>query len=326
MPTCPSTTSSWTFPERQRRGWNRRIDETPLGDAMRADAGRTRYVADSCDRRGRLSRLRGPWCSRSWRPGRQPTADPDGRHSRPTGHPAGPGARAAPVTPQQRAELQRILERTPPSWRPRPPCVKAVAKLIGPTVVHIKAEGATPGSLPYGRGRHNEEAGSGVIIQWKGKYLRADQSARGPRAPRRRESTSTWPTAGGCIPGRCWDDADTDVAVLAVEGPDLVGRPAGQQRPHGDRRFRAGRGQSLRPEPFGHLRHHQRQGPPRPAAAATPRSASRTSSRPTRPSIPATAAARCATSAARSSASTRPSPATPAAARGSASPSPSTCS
>ena len=72
--------------------------------------------------------------------------------------------------PEQRAELQRELERHAQVLEAQSTVVKIVAKLVGPAVVHIEADVPPDASPHYGRGRHVEEAGSGVIIELKGKY------------------------------------------------------------------------------------------------------------------------------------------------------------
>ncbi len=129
------------------------------------------------------------------------------------------------VTPQQRAELQRILEKNAPVLEAQSAVLKAVAKLIGPTVVHVEAEGTTL-SLPYSHGIHSEESGSGVIIQWKGKYYVLTN----------RHVVHVAPPEGIIVsladgrqlhPRQMWDDPDTEVAVLAIEAPGLVAAPLG---------------------------------------------------------------------------------------------------
>ena len=126
---------------------------------------------------------------------------------------------------QERAAWQRTLEQNAPVLEAQGAVVKAVAKLIGPTVVHIEADNATPGSLQYGHG-HNEEAGSGVIIQWKEKYyVLTNRHVVHASTP---EGIDLNLADGRRLhPRQMWDDADTDVAVLAVEGSGLVGATLG---------------------------------------------------------------------------------------------------
>jgi serine protease Do len=134
--------------------------------------------------------------------------------------------RSGTLTAQQRAELQRTLEKNAAVLEAQAAVVKAVAKLIGPAVVHIEADAVAQGSVQYSHGRHSEEVGSGVIIQWKGKnYVLTS----------RHVVTSAQPDgirinlADGrrLHPQRVWEDADSDVAVMSVEAPDLVAAPVG---------------------------------------------------------------------------------------------------
>ena len=133
-----------------------------------------------------------------------------------------PGA----VQAEQRAELQRNLARHAQVLESQSAVVKIVAKLVGPAVVHIEADIPPEASPQYGRGRHVEEAGSGVIIELKDKYyvltnrhvIRNAQPAAikinladGRRLP----------------PTKVWGDADTDVAVMAITGTDLVAASMG---------------------------------------------------------------------------------------------------
>src|SRR5208337_3995549 len=70
-----------------------------------------------------------------------------------------------PVTsPEARARLQRILEQNAPVLEAQATVLKTVAKLIGPTVVHIEAD-VPQRTLEHNLDRHVEEAGSGVIIE-----------------------------------------------------------------------------------------------------------------------------------------------------------------
>jgi serine protease Do len=134
-------------------------------------------------------------------------------------------APAPAATDPQRAAWQRTLEQNAPVLEAQAAVVKAVAKLVGPTVVHIEADNATPGSLQYGHG-HNEEAGSGVIIQWKGKfYVLTNRHVVHAAVPAGIDVN----LADGrrLHPRQMWDDADTDVAVLAIEGSGLVAATLG---------------------------------------------------------------------------------------------------
>ncbi len=129
------------------------------------------------------------------------------------------------LTAQQRAQWQRTLDQNAPVLEAQAAVVKAVAKLVGPTVVQIEAAGGSPGSLQYGHGR-NEEAGSGVIIQWKGKpYVLTNRHVVHAAVL---EGINVNLADGRQLhPRQMWDDADTDVAVLAIEGSDLAAATPG---------------------------------------------------------------------------------------------------
>ena len=95
--------------------------------------------------------------------------------------------------PRRRGPPQRnaptcsgTLEKNLPVLEAQSAVVKTVAKLVGPTVVHIEADSPLAAASQYGRGQQIEEAGSGVIIAVEGQVLRADQSARASAPPRRR--------------------------------------------------------------------------------------------------------------------------------------------
>ena len=134
--------------------------------------------------------------------------------------------RAGTLSTQQRAELQRTLDKNAAVLEAQAAVVKAVAKLIGPAVVHIEAEGVAPEGLQYSHGHHGEEAGSGAIIQWQGKhYVLTNRHVIAAAQP---EGIKINLADGRRLhPVRVWEDADTDVAVMAVDAPDLVAAPLG---------------------------------------------------------------------------------------------------
>ena len=134
--------------------------------------------------------------------------------------------RPSEARPEQRAELQRELERNVSMLEAQSAVLKIVAKLVGPAVVHIEADIPPEANPAYNRGRHVEEAGSGVIIEQKNHYY----------------VLTNWHVIHGAAPaairinltdGRCLHptdvlkDARTDVAVLPVSAPDLVAASVG---------------------------------------------------------------------------------------------------
>ncbi len=94
---------------------------------------------------------------------------------------------------------------------------KRVVKLVAPSVVHIES---TP--LPrYQFRRDVEEAGSGVLVRYRGKdYVLTNRHV----IKHSREDLIRLELADGqeLHPTKIWGDPDTDVAVLAVSGNNLV--------------------------------------------------------------------------------------------------------
>lgn len=95
--------------------------------------------------------------------------------------------------------------------------VKRVVKLVAPAVVHIEA---TP--LPRHQGLLKvEEAGSGVVAQFGDRFVvLTNRHVIRHSSPERIEIH----LADGRVlqPERIWSDADTDVAVMAINAPNLV--------------------------------------------------------------------------------------------------------
>ncbi len=131
-----------------------------------------------------------------------------------------------PVTsPEERAALQRILEQNAPVLEAQAAVVKAVAKLLAPTVVHIEADVPRRG-LINGKDHQTEESGSGVIVQRNGHYYvltnwhvfrnAPPEGIRIGLADRRM-----------LHPLRVLQDEETDVGVLPIEAADLIAAPLG---------------------------------------------------------------------------------------------------
>ncbi|MCG8450104.1 MAG: trypsin-like peptidase domain-containing protein [Pirellulales bacterium] len=94
---------------------------------------------------------------------------------------------------------------------------KRVAKLVSPSVVHVES---TP--LPQYRFRRDvEEAGSGVLVRFRGK----DYVLTNRHVIKHSQEDLIWlELADGrqVQPTRIWSDKETDVAVLAVEAKNLL--------------------------------------------------------------------------------------------------------
>jgi len=95
--------------------------------------------------------------------------------------------------------------------------LRKVALLTQPTVVHIDATKATDG---FGR-KSVEEAGSGVIVEYKEKtYVLTNRHVvKHAALDNIRIKLSTGQVIA---PTRVWADAETDIAIMAVECPQLV--------------------------------------------------------------------------------------------------------
>jgi len=134
--------------------------------------------------------------------------------------------RVGPISPNERAELKQSLERHAKVLEAQSALLKTVAKLVGPTVVHIEADATPANSLQYGRGRQIEEAGSGVIIQQKNAfYVLTNRHVVRNSAP---EGIKINLADGRRIyPSKVWEDPETDVAVLAITAPNVVDAPLG---------------------------------------------------------------------------------------------------
>ena len=103
--------------------------------------------------------------------------------------------------------------------------VKTVAKLIGPTVVHIEAD-VPQQTLEHYRDRHIEEAGSGVIVQRKGHFYVLTNRHVFRNTPA--DSIRVYLADGRRIhPQRVLEDEETDVGVLPIQASNLIAAPVG---------------------------------------------------------------------------------------------------
>jgi len=134
--------------------------------------------------------------------------------------------RQAPVSPEVRAELYRQLRSQAEVLKAQAEVVKTVARLIGPTVVHIEADVSGRLALEQGRTRQVEEAGSGVVIELGGKnYVLTNRHVISGASA---DAIKVRLDDGRRVyPSKTWEDPETDVAVLAIAAPDLVAAPLG---------------------------------------------------------------------------------------------------
>jgi serine protease Do len=126
----------------------------------------------------------------------------------------------------RQAQLYEQLERETDFLQKQAAVVKTVAKLLGPSVVHIEADVTERRTLQHARGGQVEEAGSGVIINHGDKHyvLTNCHVVRGsrPENVRIRLADRRW-----IGPTKVWTDTETDVAVMAIDAPQVVGARLG---------------------------------------------------------------------------------------------------
>ena len=133
---------------------------------------------------------------------------------------------AGTVSPEQRAALREQLREHAKVLESQSAALKIVAKLVGPSVVHIEADIPPSYGMRYGRTQVIEEAGSGVIVELRGKcYVLTNRHVVRNATP----SAVRINLADGrrIYPTRVSTDPDTDVAVLAVDAPGLTPVPIG---------------------------------------------------------------------------------------------------
>lgn len=138
--------------------------------------------------------------------------------------------RFGPVTPEKRDVLLRQLESHAAVLEAQSAVVKTVVKLVGPSVVHIAA-GITDQSVPMqGRRSFREEAGSGVVVRiGQHSYVLTNRHVINGALPEKINIT----LADGrpLQPAKVWSDAETDVAVMAVDAPGLVAAELAEDAP-----------------------------------------------------------------------------------------------
>ncbi|MGE0606899.1 MAG: trypsin-like peptidase domain-containing protein [Pirellulales bacterium] len=124
------------------------------------------------------------------------------------------------LSAEERSRQFEDLERDVAALESQGALLKRVVKLVSPSVVHIEAEKQekTAGS---GRVRKIEEAGSGVIHHYRGKdYILTNRHVI--RDTKLENISINLADGRSLQPEQVWMDADTDVAVMAVNAPGLV--------------------------------------------------------------------------------------------------------
>ncbi|MBN1589676.1 MAG: trypsin-like peptidase domain-containing protein [Pirellulales bacterium] len=132
------------------------------------------------------------------------------------------------LSEETQARLYKKLEAQTELLRKQSEIIKTVAKLVGPTVVHIEADIPNPRSLQHGQNGQVEEAGSGVIIQRGGKYyvLTNRHVIRGASPEGIRITLDDRRTVHP-VPLRVWEDPETDVAAMEIRAPHLAAARVG---------------------------------------------------------------------------------------------------
>ncbi len=136
-------------------------------------------------------------------------------------------SRSGMLPPEQREQLYEQLRSQAEVLNAQANVVKTVAKLVGPTVVHVEADIAPRSAPQFGPSRNRvEEAGSGVIVQLEGKFYVLTNRHVIDGAT---ESGIRITLADGrqIRPLRILVDPETDAGVMQVSATDLVAAPIG---------------------------------------------------------------------------------------------------
>jgi serine protease Do len=125
-----------------------------------------------------------------------------------------------PLTIEQRGALYQSLNQQVDALEAQFNVLKTIVKLVSPTVVHIKAE--KPDRSTH-RTQHElvEEAGSGVIIEYKGRMF-VLTNRHVIKNAQLKDIYIGLSDGRDLRPLKVWADADTDVALMAISAQDLV--------------------------------------------------------------------------------------------------------
>ena len=121
----------------------------------------------------------------------------------------------------QRTEMYASLDRQVEQLAPQLNILRTVVRLVSPAVVHIKAEKLDLAGRRVQQREKVEEAGSGVIIEFKGRHyiLTNRHVIRNARLP---DIQIGLADGRELRPLKVWEDADTDVALIAVSAKGLT--------------------------------------------------------------------------------------------------------
>jgi len=137
-----------------------------------------------------------------------------------------PNSVPAEMSIERRAELYARLRQRAEILEAQAEVLKIASKLVGPGVVHIEADTVERNSLQVGKGRFREDAGSGAIVEAKGKFYVLTNRHVVHNATL--DHIRIYLADGRRIhPQRVWEDAETDVGILLISAPNLIALPVG---------------------------------------------------------------------------------------------------
>ncbi len=124
--------------------------------------------------------------------------------------------RGPTLSPEKQTELQQELQRHMAVLDAQSAVLKTVAKLVGPSVVFVESERKV--DQRQMRQQSVQEDGSGVIINWKGKfYILTNRHVIRDAPP---EAIKIDLADGRrIVPEKIWGEEASDVAVMAISAP-----------------------------------------------------------------------------------------------------------
>jgi serine protease Do len=127
-----------------------------------------------------------------------------------------------PLAPEQRAELYQSVANAAAQFERQGQLIRQIVKLVRPTVVHIEARKGDRHQLRVGarRGRI-EEAGSGVVIRFGGKYY-VLTNLHVIRDSGQADITIKLHDGRKLHPTSILSDNGTDVAIMGIVAPGLI--------------------------------------------------------------------------------------------------------
>jgi serine protease Do len=131
-----------------------------------------------------------------------------------------------PLSVDRRAELYQSLNQQVDALESQFNVVKTVVKLVSPNVVHIKAEKPDHSTTRRTQKELIEEAGSGVIIEFKGRMF-VLTNRHVIKNAQLKDIQITLSDGHELHPLKVWMDKDTDVALMAISDKGLTAAKLG---------------------------------------------------------------------------------------------------